>query len=587
MTKDEFTVKVPSIAEHSNEYFNAENNGYIFQSINELLDFIACFNTTGCFFRGQSGLWSITSSLHRHYGTPRFEKACNIAFAAVDWIKQNKYISNAIGNNEDYALAIAQHYGCPTDLVDVTTNLRTAAYFATGKTSEPLGCLWIFTERDIEELRDIISSDFFGCFSGLNENMKSKLVQNNYSQLMKIDVPLLSRLNAQDGAFLWDVAGLLKQQLTWRVIGTRFVFKHNCDERRSFTEEDVKLFPFPNQLESEIMRIFTETGHADGLPEYTGFIDVSILEREGVLKRGLPAQIVDKAKGTAYFPLPDYFTPSFGEYAWTHRTITSSSMTKKKTNMAKCIECYLPLDVTGVLELVDHILKSVAAENLTDLLIIFYEHDKDNNRTLYSVHDGDEEVLVDIVLTLNNYLYSKEEIAKVVLEWIKIMIFKEINGFNTISADVAIIDGYVSGWLRKYYKCRIEKLRIYDEMGFTRFWLPEKYEFLDVIGQNEFNAFDMSCYSPPKMLESYFLELADNAKIFIYQHKPQKILPYENLKNMFIDLILPQHFAFRRVSDRIYIPDYVVKMCLTVFGSKVFLDKDISEYNKVGGIVIL
>jgi hypothetical protein len=230
-----------------------------------------------------------------------------------------------------------------------------------------------------------------------------------------------------------------------------------------------------------------------------------------------------------------------------------------------------------VLSLVEHILKSVTNENLTDLLIVFHDHDKYDKLHTYCVQDGDEEVLVDIVLTLNNYLYSKEEIAAIVLEFMKMLIFKSVNKFNDMLADIALINGYVDGWLSKYYDCRLTKLRIYDENGFTRFWLPECYEFLDEGYRKEFSSFDKICYEPYKMLQSYFNELADNAKIFIYQHKPQKIMPYENMKKMFIDLVLPQHFAFRYKSDRIYTPDYVTKICLCVFGNNLILDKDISK----------
>lgn len=71
----------------------------------------------------------LPSSLHRHHGTERFRKACNISISALGWLENNKYIREAINNKDDYALAIAQHYGCPTDLVDITTDYRTAAFY--------------------------------------------------------------------------------------------------------------------------------------------------------------------------------------------------------------------------------------------------------------------------------------------------------------------------------------------------------------------------------------------------------------------------------------------------------------------------
>ena len=160
MSKPYFDREIAEI-----ERCNYEGIGrFVFPGIQELLDFIEKFDTSDCFFRGQSGLWEITSSLHRHHASvERFQSACNISISALEWLKNNEFISCALCGNDDYAMAVAQHYGCPTDLIDITTNYRTAAYFAASNNEyhekTPEGCIWVFTKKDIAELQNILKTN--------------------------------------------------------------------------------------------------------------------------------------------------------------------------------------------------------------------------------------------------------------------------------------------------------------------------------------------------------------------------------------------------------------------------------------------
>jgi len=588
MSKPHFNKEIAEIAQY--DYSGAGTS--IFSCIQELLDFIDKFETSDCFFRGQSGLWEVASSLHRHHGSiEQFNKACNISISALEWLKNNRYISSVLNGNDDYAMAIAQHYGCPTDLIDITTDCRTAAYFAASDNDEhkktPEGCIWVFTKQDIEELQDILKTNFSGCFSALSQDLQDKLAQNKYSQLIQIDIPQLSRLNAQNGAFLWDVCGLLTQQLKWRIIGTQFVFKHIPDEKDVFNEDEGRLFPFPNQLESEIMRIFKERNRIYGLPEYYGAVNTAVKEKEGKLIRGMIPEIAEKSKDSVYFELPDFFVPSFGGYPWTQRTISHSSYSAKSIDMSNYLECHIPFSESGALTLVQHILKSIKENSLTDLLILFYKDKK-----LYSIKDDDEIAnFVDTVITLDNYLYSETEISKIILEWLKMMIFRIDNGLTIKTEnefEYALVLGYINDWITKYYGRRVTKLTIGEEKAVTRFWLPEDYIFLENNYINEFSTFDKGCYNIPKIIREYCENLADNAKIFLYQHKPQKIMPYETMKRMFVELILPQHFAFRRMTDRVYIPDYIDKICLPIFGREIFgFENSIKNDKDYGKIIIV
>jgi len=193
---------------------NSLNNGerFVFTSLTSLIDFVHRYNTEGYYFRDQEGLWSVVSTFHCHYNTPYWERAYTISNAVVDWLLKNQYINTIIKNDVDIALVIAQHYGCPTDLIDITSTLETATYFTLPpdgikNSKERLGYIWVFSPDDIHLIRRIMSSlQLESC----NPYMIEKLRKNNYNLLTHINIPELSRLNAQTGSFFWDFGGMFK-----------------------------------------------------------------------------------------------------------------------------------------------------------------------------------------------------------------------------------------------------------------------------------------------------------------------------------------------------------------------------------------
>lgn len=96
-----------------------------------------------------------------------------------------------------------------------------------------------------------------------------------------------------------------------------------------------------------------------------------------------------------------------------------------------------------------------------------------------------------------------------------------------------------------------------------------------------------SCYEIPQIIKNYCESLPNNVKIFLYQHKPQKIMPYKVMKKLFIELILPQHFAFYRISDRVYIPDYIDKISLPIFGRELLFYDEMCDNDNCDKIFIL
>lgn len=546
-----------------------------FGSLDELVTFINQYDTTGCLFRGQAGLWPIVSTIFRHYGTDQFERAQTMTSAAVRFLKDNRYIQNAIQDNTNRALAIAQHYGCPTDLVDVTTNIDVAAYFASSENQNheqnPIGCIWIFTPEDITQLQDFLRNNQEKVFVNASGEIIDNLRQNDWSLLYEIHIPELSRLNAQCGAFLWDLGGSLDHLLNWCIpVGRRFEFNHTENERDAFVELEKRLFPYPNQLESEIMRIFKENSREKGLPSYSGLITKVINEKEGVTKNGLSLDIVDAfGSEPVVLPLPDFFRPDFPPYQWEKRQLNDPSFKEKRINMEKCLHCYLQDDPDGIQQVVDHILEDYRKECLTDYLIaVFYLSQK----AILSVPDAIP--IIDMVVNLSNYGYTNFEIARVLQEYFRLEFFKRKEDFTPASDEerlLAIIAGKVEALTAQYYGCKVTKLYISDGQEHMPFWLPESYEFLDAPYLDAFSQFDKTKRPVSALFEDTFAELPDNVQIFLYQHQLPYIMPYQNMKEIFIRFYLPQLYAFRTGAERILIPDYLTSITLPYFGRVLYI----------------
>jgi len=135
----------------------------------------------------------------------------------------------------------------------------------------------------------------------------------------------------------------------------------------------------------------------------------------------------------------------------------------------------------------------------------------------------------------------------------------------------SLITKQVDDILLKYYGCPITKLNIYETGEYISFWLPATYSVLDEMCETEFNDFDKSCFDPPEFLKDAFSEIPINAQIFMYQHDPKKIISYQNIKQMFIKLILPQQYAFRPSYEKLYIPDHIKAISLPYFGRPIYL----------------
>lgn len=138
-------------------------------------------------FRGQAKNWPVRSSMVRLNSEDRdlaLEKIARYEW----WIKNTPGLEN-LAANIDAAVAVAQHYGIPTNFVDFTTHPEIAGFFASENansgTAGDHGCIICLDVQDFK--------DFWQPFA------------ERYPppEFLEITVPDLWRLEAQHGCFLF------------------------------------------------------------------------------------------------------------------------------------------------------------------------------------------------------------------------------------------------------------------------------------------------------------------------------------------------------------------------------------------------
>jgi hypothetical protein len=161
-------IKVESVEEAVNMAENLKSSGRTF------------------LFRGQEKDWPIKSSFVRikpEYQDINLQKLARFK----GWVKHTPGLEN-IAANADAIIAVAQHYGLPTNFVDFTTQPKIAGFFASEKAgstaSADLACILCLDVQDFIEYW--------------------KYVPKRYPQpkFLEISVPDLWRLQTQQGRFL-------------------------------------------------------------------------------------------------------------------------------------------------------------------------------------------------------------------------------------------------------------------------------------------------------------------------------------------------------------------------------------------------
>jgi len=116
---------------------------------------IATILSNGWVFRGQSNSsWNISSSLEREanrHGNRHIQK---VERQTLKEIKQNSSVDlgHKLKATDDFSwLALLQHYGCNTRLVDFTESFDIALFFAVNELRENHSAVWAISKRPLDD----------------------------------------------------------------------------------------------------------------------------------------------------------------------------------------------------------------------------------------------------------------------------------------------------------------------------------------------------------------------------------------------------------------------------------------------------
>jgi len=158
-------------------------------SVEEAIDHANQLKASGrrYWFRGQGKDWPVQSTFMR-VPTEQRESTMQKLARFEGWIRNTPGLEK-LAADTDATIAVAQHYGLPTNLVDFTTSPEIAAYFATERAdASPPGEMACLICLDLEDMLDFW-----------------KFLQGKYPPLefLEPEVPDLWRLEAQRGCFLF------------------------------------------------------------------------------------------------------------------------------------------------------------------------------------------------------------------------------------------------------------------------------------------------------------------------------------------------------------------------------------------------
>lgn len=207
-------------------------------------------------FRGQRLDWPIVPRLRRlassEPGNLAEAKRKTLKFLA--WLKSNPRLL-AFHYSDDQLLAIAQHYGFATPLLDFTRDANVAGFFATYDPKGEIknGDKGVIVLLNIRELLSLFPP---GGKNPMGQPWGVKI----------IEVPDFLRLERQAGLFVEGISPKLLGEMG----DVRFYFEHQRNEALTLNITERDVFPPPSPLEQEI-NLFAASELGDETVRYYGF----------------------------------------------------------------------------------------------------------------------------------------------------------------------------------------------------------------------------------------------------------------------------------------------------------------------------
>jgi hypothetical protein len=136
------------------------------------------------YFRGQQECWPLVSTFCRLPLEEQKKAVVNFS-NLIEWSYTHKNLRDVIKTDDEF-IAIAQHYGMPTNFIDFTRSAEVAGFFASSQesSSNKESCILCLDSKDL--------FDFMQDFDDVTFK----------PELLELNVPNLWRLESQQGVFL-------------------------------------------------------------------------------------------------------------------------------------------------------------------------------------------------------------------------------------------------------------------------------------------------------------------------------------------------------------------------------------------------
>lgn len=480
------------------------------------------------YYRGQIHNWPIESSISRVNNNE--EESSKTLFFVTKFLN-NPSLHMKDDNPEDIqrCYAIAQHYGYKTDLIDFTTNYEVAAYFATDGIEEhpefEYGYLWRISEKEILIIKKILELTVKKIEeTNNNDSVKqclSILKSLDFNPFFSVSIPELSRMNNQQGVFLWDLYGIVVNQY-FKYREPDFEFRHNGNVYSSNTLNSELIYPKPNALELEIERFKS----VEAMVEFQNSELMNVINAS-------PGSFVLKVENTKS-KIADYLNDN----DWPQNFGDLSTDFEKSIKTTEQIFIKNPLD---------------SKEKIIEIIKTNKSNISYGNRISISLCEEDfAEVINEVIETLIYYNYTPEEIYLVISNITKQYYKVKENGSS--------FKDFINGYKYKQDDLHGETMLyigMKDKLGVESYaFIPwekivnKRLYLLDKLG-NDIPE-DIKELFEEKKLWSLFLDLNKN---------PQKMFNFDEIKQIFLNYVLPYQFIARPKNSRIYNPTF-----LKIFG---------------------
>lgn len=497
------------------------------------------------YFRGQVYPWRLVSSLHRSK-TPDMDIRETAKF--MEWLRSNPYIAKEKATLEDnFLMSVAQHYGYKTDLIDFTTDLEVAAYFATdfqtfGELPDnPCGCIWCVSKDDILRLQEIFWEEVErGTIT--DKEVIEAFRKNKNSPFFHYDFPGLSRIQNQRGVFLWDYHGLFT---TYYFGGPDCTFAHT--EPHAYLTERIHtgfIYPEPNALEREIER-YAYPRNCSCTVESAEF-------------RNLTAKCIQIEKTPASVQYGD-LNAMLEELPW------------EDAEWEKMDKHHLPnhdIYRQRIHSLSAREFERMNQELCMELVNEYFQALEEGYLLRFECGCAKLGALInEVVSALRDYPYTRKQTAECLYHTVQLAqtalrVFQKKYGMGW-NGDFHKITGLISGEkvAEEAYGDSVIELEFMDGMGVSsrgyvpQYFLADRKKTYKKRQEQMINAYAEKTKTilPGALDTRVLLQMVTN---------PRKLFDFEDICQLFIKYLLPSQFVFRSKEGRIYTPVFVVTLGL-------------------------